>query len=391
VAAALVTTACIGDGGKLTASGASAQSAAGPARLSMMIQPSTNAQSGTPFARQPIVQLRDSSDRPVNQSGVVITASIASGGGTLGGALTATTDVSGVAGFENLSITGTDGGRTLVFAASGLTSVTSTSITVGAGNGPPTSFATPNIVNNASFENSWNGFTDWTGAAPPNGDGLSLDNTLAYAGSWSIRRTWSPNPSYETGAQLASNIGNVDRVWVRFYFRLTTGISASGNSIMKFMRFFTAGFGRTLGGMFITSGSDLFLFGSEAENSEIVTTIGLTEAQVIDGKWHSLEVEFWRNGDPSGWPSAAFWFDGNPQYLPDGTYVRYSCAQPNPPATCSKAFWRGGRLYSGQRSASSSLQMSTMEWLGTINAGNTTTGQINLDRIAISSAGRIGP
>src|SRR5215831_15291267 len=41
VAAALVTTACIGDGGKLTASGASAQSAAGPARLSMMIQPST--------------------------------------------------------------------------------------------------------------------------------------------------------------------------------------------------------------------------------------------------------------------------------------------------------------------------------------------------------------
>jgi hypothetical protein len=32
-----------------------------------------------------------------------------------------------------------------------------------------------------------------------------------------------------------------------------------------------------------------------------------------------------------------------------------------------------------------------MEWVGTINGGNTTTGQINLDRIAISTVGRIGP
>jgi hypothetical protein len=31
-----------------------------------------------------------------------------------------------------------------------------------------------------------------------------------------------------------------------------------------------------------------------------------------------------------------------------------------------------------------------MEWLATLNAGNTTTGQINLDRISISTLGRIG-
>jgi hypothetical protein len=110
---------------------------------------------------------------------------------------------------------------------------------------------------------------------------------------------------------------------------------------------------------------------------------------VIDGNWHSVEVEFWRNGDPSGWPSAAFWFDGQPQYLPDGTYVKYSCAQPAPPATCSKAYWQGGRLYSGARAASGSLGV--MEWLATLNAGNTTTGQINLDNISISTLGRIGP
>jgi hypothetical protein len=32
-----------------------------------------------------------------------------------------------------------------------------------------------------------------------------------------------------------------------------------------------------------------------------------------------------------------------------------------------------------------------MEWIGTINAGNTTSGQVNLDRISISTLGRIAP
>jgi hypothetical protein len=384
-AAALVATACLGGADKVTSSDTGARLTIAPTRLSMMVQPSANAQSGAPFARQPLIQLRDASDQPVNQSGIVVTASIASGGGTLGGTLTATTDASGVAGFQDLSITGADGGRTLTFTASGLTSVTSTTVTLGSGGGPSTGFATPNIVNNASFENSWNGFTDWTAAAPPKG--VTLDNTLAYDGSGSIRRTWAPNPSGDAGAQLASTIGSVDRIWVRFYVRLTAPVT----TVMKYMRFFTPGFNQTLGGLFLGQGNEIFLFGSEAENSEITTTIGLTQTQVIDGNWHSLEVEFWRNGDPSGWPSAAFWFDGKPQYLPDGTYVKYSCYQPSPPSTCNKSYWQGGRLYSGARSLSTSLRMNVMEWIGTINQGNTTTGQINLDRIAISTVGRIGP
>jgi hypothetical protein len=351
----------------------------------MMIQPSPNAQSGSPFAQQPLVQLRDASDQPVNQSDVLVTASIGSGDGTLGGTLTATTDATGVAGFKDLSITGADGARTLTFSAPGLTSVTSTNITVGLGGGTSTGFATPNLVNNASFESGFDGFTDWTTVASPNG--VSRDSTLAYDGSWSLRRTWTPNPSADVGTQLASVIGNADRIWVRFYIRLTAPVT----TVMKYMRFFTPGFDQTLGGLFLGQGNEIFLFGSEQENSEITTTIGLTEAQVIDGKWHSLEVEFWRNGDPSGWPSAAFWFDGQVQGLPDGTPVKYSCDQPNPPGTCNKSYWQGGRLYSGSRSVSSVLKMSVMEWIGTINQGNTTAGQINLDRIAISTLGRIGP
>src|SRR5947208_2345735 len=76
--------------------------------------PST-AQSGVAFAQQPVVQLRDASGNPVSQTGVTVTAAIASGGGTLGGTLTATTNGSGVASFTNLAITGTAGDRTLSF------------------------------------------------------------------------------------------------------------------------------------------------------------------------------------------------------------------------------------------------------------------------------------
>src|SRR5215831_946805 len=111
--AAMAATACLGSADKVNASGSVAPSTIAPTRLSMMMQPSPSAQSGARFAQQPLIQLRDASDLPVNESGVVVTASIASGGGTLGGTLTATTDASGVAGFKDLSIAGAGGGRTL--------------------------------------------------------------------------------------------------------------------------------------------------------------------------------------------------------------------------------------------------------------------------------------
>jgi hypothetical protein len=64
---------------------------------------------------------------------VTVTAAIATGGGTLGGTLTATTVGTGVATFTNLAITGTVGDRTLSFSATALTAVTSGTITVSAG------------------------------------------------------------------------------------------------------------------------------------------------------------------------------------------------------------------------------------------------------------------
>src|SRR5207248_1720949 len=86
-------------------------------QVTLTTQPSSTAQSGVAFAQQPVVQLRDGDGNAVNQVGVTVTAAIATGGGTLGGTLTATTNGSGVASFTNLSITGTAGDRTLRFTA----------------------------------------------------------------------------------------------------------------------------------------------------------------------------------------------------------------------------------------------------------------------------------
>src|SRR5205807_740106 len=73
-------------------------------QLRLTTQPSTTAQSGVAFAQQPVVQLRDASGNAVSQSEVTVTAAIATGGGTLGGTLTAATNGSGVASFTNLVI-----------------------------------------------------------------------------------------------------------------------------------------------------------------------------------------------------------------------------------------------------------------------------------------------
>src|SRR2546427_17759 len=86
-----------------------------------------------PYATLFRSQLRDGAGNPVTQAGVVVTAAIAPGGGTLGGTLTATTLGTGVASFTNLAISGTAGDRTLSFSASGLVSVTSGPVSVTAG------------------------------------------------------------------------------------------------------------------------------------------------------------------------------------------------------------------------------------------------------------------
>lgn len=88
-------------------------------RLVVTQQPgTTTAQNGLALVPQPIVQVGDQFGNPLKQQGVVVTASLGSGGGTLGGTLTATTDTGGKATFTNLAITGLVGNHTLRFDGS---------------------------------------------------------------------------------------------------------------------------------------------------------------------------------------------------------------------------------------------------------------------------------
>ena len=103
-----------------------------PAKLSMRTQPSSTATSGVPLAQQPVIQLLDAQGRESKQSGVTVTAAIASGGGTLGGTISRATDANGRASYTDLVLTGAPGSRTLRFSAPNLTSVTSSAISLGA-------------------------------------------------------------------------------------------------------------------------------------------------------------------------------------------------------------------------------------------------------------------
>jgi hypothetical protein len=111
-------------------SGTIVLSAGAAAGLKIVTQPSGFVAPGQPFPVQPAVQLVDASGNVVAKPGVAVTAGIASGGGSLGGTVTVSTDNSGVARFTDLSINGDPGIRTLIFASSGLASVNSSPVNV---------------------------------------------------------------------------------------------------------------------------------------------------------------------------------------------------------------------------------------------------------------------
>src|SRR5258708_17757977 len=96
-------------------------SAGAASELTVTTQPSTTAQSGVAFAQQPVLQLRDGAGNAVSQAGVSVTATIATGTGTLGGTATVATTASGAASFADLSISVAAGSYTVSLGAPRLT------------------------------------------------------------------------------------------------------------------------------------------------------------------------------------------------------------------------------------------------------------------------------
>ncbi|HXI20883.1 MAG TPA: hypothetical protein VNH46_07360, partial [Gemmatimonadales bacterium] len=106
------------------------------------------------FAEQPVARLVDGFGNGVSQAGVIISVTVASGGGSLGGITGVATEATGVATFSGLSLVGLVGSKTLGFGATGLGGATSNPFTLSVGaasklgltTAPPTS-----VVNGATL------------------------------------------------------------------------------------------------------------------------------------------------------------------------------------------------------------------------------------------------
>ncbi|MDB4917110.1 MAG: hypothetical protein JWM95_4754 [Gemmatimonadetes bacterium] len=88
----------------------------------------SGAATGQVLTTQPVIQVRDATNGPVNGATNVVVATLNGGGGTLSGT-TSVAAVNGVATFTDLKVTGT-GSYTLTFTSGALTPVTSGSITI---------------------------------------------------------------------------------------------------------------------------------------------------------------------------------------------------------------------------------------------------------------------
>ena len=106
---------------------------AAASKVVMVTQPANWTSGTTSGSTQPSVRLQDPFNNNVLQSNVTITASVASGTGTLSGTTALLTNASGIATYTNLSVTGTTSGygsHAFNFASGGLSTATSSTITV---------------------------------------------------------------------------------------------------------------------------------------------------------------------------------------------------------------------------------------------------------------------
>lgn len=104
-----------------------------PSALSLITQPSGTARSGTVLERQPVLELRDQTGKPVAARAVQVSALLVSGGGNLLGTSSVRTDDQGRAAFVDLGVAGVVGSYSLQFSAAGLAGALSEPIVLTAG------------------------------------------------------------------------------------------------------------------------------------------------------------------------------------------------------------------------------------------------------------------
>lgn len=238
-------------------------------------------------------------------------------------------------------------------------------------------FLTPDIVNGHSFESDFQGWNDGGSQSPV---GITRDASrpagLTGGGSIALKKSLPTSSSNSQCFYLWSSLGfpTLDRVYVKFHYYLDTPLDQAG---IKFTRYKDSALSVGFSGLGIDVGFIGFRVGPEwdAASPNVVNLIDTTT--ILNG-WHSIEVDYWRNGDVANggndYPSLAFWSDG----------VQITSALTALP---SGASWINGRLNVGSRA--SSAKIGNVEILGLLNAGNLAAGSIWADLVSISTQ-RIG-
>jgi hypothetical protein len=239
-----------------------------------------------------------------------------------------------------------------------------------------TGFQTPDIVDNASFETGWDGFSNGGGGSPT---GVTRSTEHAFSGAYGVKKVLPTTQGSDVGGTFIYpyyDIGpgkTYDRLWGRFYFYFDAAV----NGTFKFQIW--EGTSDQYGGFYLMDGYVGWWFVDWAWSS--AGMCALTPLSELLSGWHSLEVDYWRNGDPSGWPSVGLWLDGE----------QLTRCQGSPPAP---GYWSGGRLYAGRRQTQSgnATGLGTYNLLGVLNGtpANTVPGDVWVDRVSVSSVGRIG-
>jgi hypothetical protein len=198
----------------------------------------------------------------------------------------------------------------------------------------------------------------------------------------------------DVGPHLARAFGNgsgagcVDRLFGRFYFYFD-GVPSSP---LKFQIYEdSTSYSAQWGGLYLINGAISWLFNAESAGSvtKFVNLSGLLNA------WHSLEVDFWLNGDTSGggaagtgYPSVALWLD-------DVNLTSTIAAQPAntngsfPSFITANGVTRLNAGFRGPRPGTGKL--GTYNMIGVLNRGNLNPCNVWVDRVSVSTLGRVGP
>lgn len=192
---------------------------------------------------------------------------------------------------------------------------------------PPGGFATPNILNNASFETGFDGFVTGSGTSPT---GATRSQDRSSAGTWSLKQSWNNNTS-DVSAQAFFDLGaNRTQVFARTYFYQTAWPNGGG---YKFFRLQDAGYNTTTG-IQVLNGRLAWITGNAGYIAMAYIGSGLPSTNA----WHSIEFELntvtrevrvWVDGVAQ---SFTVYYDPSADLTVSGTTLRYSDAVTVAPA-----------------------------------------------------------